>query len=284
MSRNVLGRGLGALIPQDSAETSEPGSYRRVPLSMITPNPMQPRTAFDDEALTGLADSIKANGVIQPLVVRRNGAGYVLIAGERRYRAAGLAGLADVPAVVVDQVDDTRMLEMALVENIQREDLNPLEAADAYHRLIEECGLTQQQMAERVGKSRTAITNTLRLRSLPMPVKQMLRSGKLTEGHARNLLSLGSETAMLEMAERIVSGTLSVRQTEAATRSTTLKKRRLVPKRKAPALAEAESHLKQVLGTAVRIIPGLKTGRIEVDYYGDDDLHRILELLQRIEA
>lgn len=284
MSKLVLGKGLGALIPTEdpSATPTATGSYRMLSLDQIQPNPMQPRHEFDQERLTELAESLKQNGMMQPLVVRQNGNGFMLIAGERRFRAARLAGLTQAPVIINDVDDDVRMLELALVENIQREDLNSLELATAYRRLIEQCGLTQQDLSTRVNKSRTAVTNTLRLLTLPASVQEMVRRGELTEGHARAILSLSSENEMIATAQRIIASGMSVRATEEV--ATRIKKRRLVPKRKLPAISEIETHLKQVLGTSVKITPGLKRGRIEIEYYGDDDLERLLELFRKMTA
>ncbi len=285
MSKLVLGKGLGALIPTEdpsAATTASAGSYRMVALDQIQPNPMQPRHEFDTERLTELADSLKTNGMMQPLVVKQNGSGFILIAGERRFRAAKIAGLTQVPVIINDVDDDVRMLELALVENIQREDLNPLELAVAYRRLIEQCGLTQQDLSTRVNKSRTAVTNTLRLLTLPASVQDMVRRGELTEGHARAILSLASENEMIATARRIIEGGMSVRATEEV--ATRIKKRRLVPKRKIPAISEIETYLKHVLGTSVKITPGLKRGRIEIEYYGDDDLERLVELFRTMTA
>ena len=282
MSKQALGKGLSALIPDREETSTHDNQYRVVDLERIAPNPLQPRRTFPREGLEELAASLKANGVVQPLVVRRSGGGYTIVAGERRYRAAKLAGLTQVPTVVMDEIDDVRMLELALVENIHREDLNPLELADAYHRLITQCGLTQQQLAERVGRSRAAVANHLRLLNLTDSIKRLVADGKLTEGHARAMLALDSEARMLELADRIVSGTLTVRDTEKATKRP--KRRRLVVKRKAPGVAEMEADLKGRLATAVKIIPGLKKGRIEIDYYNDDDLDRLWQLFRQIEA
>lgn len=281
MSKIALGRGLGALIPQDEKNESTTKAYNSIPLEQIAPNPMQPRTDFSQERLCELADSLKRDGLIQPLAVVKAESGYTIVAGERRYRAAIMAGLKEVPAIVMESVDDTRLLELALVENIQREDLNPIELAEAYRRLIDKCGLTQQQMSDKIGKSRTAIANQLRLLGLPDKIKQYVRDGKLTEGHARSILSLATEPEMLRMAESIMSGALSVRDVEKQVRKK--RGRKLVIKRHAPVMAEAETYLKQLLGTSVRIVPGLKKSRIEIDYFGDDDLDRLYDLFRRIE-
>jgi len=282
MSKQVLGKGLSALIPADESSSVDHVHYRNIPLDQIAPNPMQPRQTFDKERLTELAESLKVNGIIQPLVVRRNGAGYTIVAGERRYRAAHLAALARVPAVIMDDIDDIRTLELALVENIHREDLNPLELAEAYRRLIDKCGLTQNDLAVRVGRSRAAVANHLRLLALPDSIKRLIADGRLTEGHARAILALDNEAQMLETADRIVSNSLSVREVEKST-AHKRRKRRLIPKRLHPALVEMEADLKRRLATSVKIIPGLKRGRLEIEYYGDEDLDRLWQLFRKIE-
>ncbi len=283
MSKQVLGKGLSALIPAEEDTSVNKVQYRNIPLDQIAPNPMQPRQTFNKERLAELAESLKTNGVVQPLVVRRNGAGFTIVAGERRYRAAHLAALAQVPAVIMDDIDDVRTLELALVENIHREDLNPLELAEAYRRLIDKCGLTQNDLAVRVGRSRAAVANHLRLLSLPDSIKRLIGDGRLSEGHARAILSLDNEAQMLETADRIMSNSLSVREVEQTT-SRKRKKRRLIPKRLHPALAEMEADLKRRLATSVKIIPGLKRGRLEIEYYGDDDLDRLWQLFRKIES
>lgn len=282
MSKIVLGKGLGALIPSDEAVADDDRQLRNMPLDRLKPNPFQPRQDFDQEALEELAESLKRNGLMQPLVIRKDGSEFTIIAGERRFRAARLAGLEQVPVIVMDEVDDATMLELALVENLQREDLNPLETADAYRTLIEKCGLTQGQLAQRVGKSRTSVTNSLRLLGLPDQIKRYIRQGKISEGHARAILALESEEERVNLADRIINDSLSVRETER--RTSRSRKRKLVPKRKLPALAEAESRLKQLLGTSVKIVPGLKRGRIEIEYYSDDDLDRLLDLFNTMRS
>ncbi len=279
MSKVVLGKGLEALIPGVSKAQSEEKKFRMVPLERLSPNPMQPRRDFDETRLLELAGSFKRDGIMQPLVVRQEGSGYTIIAGERRFRAARMADLKQVPVLLMDDVDDVHMLELALVENLQREDLNPIEAAEGYRVLIEKCGLTQAQLAARISKSRTAVTNLLRLLSLPDEIKEMVRTGKLTEGHARAILAFDNETEQLRMAERIVSDALTVRDVES--RAGRVRKRRLVPRRKNPAVVEAESFLRQLLGTSVKIHRGLKRGRIEIEYYSDDDLDRLLDLFRK---
>ncbi len=280
MSKVVLGKGIEALIPGESNVAVGDSRQRMVSLDQLAPNPMQPRRDFNETSLQQLAESFKLHGVVQPLVVKPDGAAYVIIAGERRFRAAQLAGMSEVPVVLRDDMDDTGMLELALVENLQREDLNAIETAEGYHTLIDKCGLTQGQLATRVGKSRVAVTNLLRLLSLPERIKMMLREGRLTEGHARAILSFESEAEMLKQAQRIVEESLSVRDVERRAGHT--RRRRLQPKRRLPALVEAETFLKRTLGTSVKIHHGLKRKKIEIDYYSDEDLDRLLELFQRI--
>lgn len=281
MGKIALGRGLEALIPTGApAGSRADGELRALPLDQIAPNPYQPRKEFDNDKLAELAESFKTRGMLQPILVKKEGAGYQLVAGERRFRAARMAGLTTAPALVLENIDATEMLQLALIENLQRENLNPIETAQAYQSLIDQCGLTQAQLSERVGKNRASVANTLRLLSLPENIKNLIAEGKLTEGHARAILSV-ADTAMRDrIAHRILSETLSVRQAEGLARTT--KRRRLIVKRKPPTIEEAETFLKQTLGTAVRIIPGLKKGRIEVEYYGDEDLNRLLDLMRKI--
>ncbi len=281
--RVVLGRGLDALIPhkdQNEVQEALEHKFKMVAINHIKPNPMQPRRAFEEKALNELAESFKQNGIMQPLVVTQSGDEYIIIAGERRLRAAKLAGLTELPVVLMDDTDDVRRLELALVENIQRENLNPIEVAQAYKMLLEKCGLTQEQLSEKVNKSRSAVTNNLRLLTLPISIQILVRDYKISEGHARAILSLENEHERLNMAESILKGSWSVRETEEKTRS---KKRRLIPKRQDMMLSEFENSLRQILGTAVKIYPGLKRGKIEIEYYGNNDLERIMALLKKIQ-
>jgi len=282
MSKIVLGKGLGALIPDSANATAVENKYRMVGLESIAPNPMQPRREFDEAGLSQLAASLKKDGLMQPLVVRHNGSGYTIIAGERRFRAAKLAGFTQVPVVLMDESDDYRLLQLALVENLQREDLNPMEVAEALRSLLEKGNLTQNEVAVQVGKSRASVANLLRLLTLPESIQQMLRDGRLSEGHARAILALGNDEERLRLAEQIMADQLSVRAAERTARQK--KKRKLIPKRKIPALVEVENYLKGLLGTSVKVHPGLKRGRIEVEYYTDEDLDRLLELFRRIEV
>jgi ParB family chromosome partitioning protein len=283
MNKVVLGKGLGALIPTGEQASPIQSKYRSISIDKIAPNPFQPRRDFSEESLRELSASLREHGLMQPIVVTTNGSGYTIVAGERRFRASQLAGFADVPVVVLDDIDNNKMLELALVENIQREDLNPIEVAEAYKTLLDKCGLTQYELAEKVGKSRSGVANLLRLLTLPEKIKGMLRAGQLTEGHARTLLSYSNETEMLIMADRMANGTMTVRQAEQAAPVTKTKKRRLVPTRKMPMIQEIETNLKRLLMTSVKIHPSLKGGRIEIDYYSDEDLTRIIDLMRRIE-
>jgi ParB family chromosome partitioning protein len=281
MGKIALGRGLEALIPTGAVDGSHPnGELRSLPLDKIGPNPFQPRKSFDQDKLAGLAESFKVRGMLQPILVKKDGAGFLLVAGERRYRAAKIAALDTVPAIILEDISDTDMLQLALIENIQRENLNPIEAAQAFQSLVDTCGLTQAQLAERVGKNRASVANTLRLLTLPERIKDLIAEGRLSEGHARAILSVSSAEMQDRIAQRIINETLSVRQTEGLSRQ--VKRRRLVVKRKPPSIEEAETFLKHTLGTAVKIVPGLKKSRIEIEYYGNEDLNRILDLVRKI--
>ncbi|MFP4031907.1 MAG: ParB/RepB/Spo0J family partition protein [Desulfococcaceae bacterium] len=280
----ALGRGLGALIPAaDPAEEAAGRDFQLCELDRISPNRYQPRRRFPQAELEELSRSIAEQGVIQPLIVRRNPDGYELVAGERRLRAARMAGLERVP-VVIKPLTDAQVLEMALVENIQRADLNPVEEAEAYHRLMTEFDLTQERVADRVGKSRSAVANFLRLRGLPDPVREALAEGRLTMGHAKALLGVESPARQLELARRVLEKGLSVRETE-----------RLAARLRAPAPADEVpdpepdsetihlNHLAEDLarrfGTRVKIQRRGQKGRVELEFYNDDDLDRLLRLL-----
>jgi ParB family transcriptional regulator, chromosome partitioning protein len=281
--RGGLGRGLSALIP--GAETAEEVSgFLEVPVNAIAPNPKQPRTHFDDEALAGLATSIREVGILQPLVVRRTTEGrYELIAGERRLRAARAAGLPVVPVVLRDSGDDA-LLRDALIENIHREDLNPIEQAEAFKALLGELGLKQEELADRVGVSRSHIANTIRLLALPLEVQQLLTDDKITAGHARALLSLGDKEAMASLALRIAAQDLSVRQTEEAVRRFVEAPTTVRPAAKPaddagrddPNLSEVEEILSEQLATRVSIQMGAKRGKVVIEFGSADDLERIV--------
>jgi ParB family chromosome partitioning protein len=248
-----------------------------VPVDTIRPNPYQPRMVFEEEALAELTASIRQSGLIQPLVVRADGDGhYELIAGERRFQASRRAGLEEVP-VVVRPASRREMLELAMVENLQREDLNPVEEAEAYQRLATEFGLTQEEIATRVGKSRSAVTNALRLLTLPEEVLDDLSAGTLTAGHARAILALPENKERLRLAQEIKRKGLSVRQVEERSRDKT-KTKPTARKRSHPALEAWEERLRNHYGTQVRIVGGLARGRVEISYFNEEDLERILEL------
>ena len=279
-----LGRGLGALIDDFSVPAAQE-QITVLPLQKIEPNPKQPRRTFDPEALQSLADSIAEHGVVQPLAVRDAGNGYYqIIAGERRWRAARLAGLTELPVVVLD-ADDRTVMELALIENLQRQDLNPMEEAEGYRVLIEEYGLTQEQAAARVGKSRPAVTNALRLLALPDEVRAMVEEGTLSAGHARAVLTLNSQRLQKAAAQKIIALRLSVRQAEAMCKRMAAEEK---PKKEKPALTvdyvgECEKALTKQLGRKVRIVSGKRKGRFELEFYGQDDLQRLYELLLAIE-
>lgn len=279
-----LGRGLGALIDDFSVPAAQE-QITVLPLQKIEPNPKQPRRTFDPEALQSLADSIAEHGVVQPLAVRDAGNGYYqIIAGERRWRAARLAGLTELPVVVLD-ADDRTVMELALIENLQRQDLNPMEEAEGYRVLIEEYGLTQEQAAARVGKSRPAVTNALRLLALPDEVRAMVEEGTLSAGHARAVLTLNSQRLQKAAAQKIIALRLSVRQAEAMCKRMAAEEK---PKKVKPALTvdyvgECEKALTKQLGRKVRIVSGKRKGRFELEFYGQDDLQRLYELLLAIE-
>jgi len=279
MHRKALGRGLDALIPVSSPTATEelaPGA-RELPISEIGSNPFQPRSRFEDDAIRELAASIKATGVLQPVLVRGLGRdGYQLVAGERRLRAASLAGLETIPAVV-REVDDREMLELALVENVQREDLNPIEEAKAYNTLATKLGMTHDQISERVGKQRASITNALRLLVLPPAVQDMVSRGTLTAGHARALLSLESGGDQLAASRYVQSKGFSVRRTESYVRRKLRRHHSRPPGARLAGLMEWENKLQQKFSTHVSISPKRKGGKVEFEYYGQEDLERLLE-------
>jgi ParB family chromosome partitioning protein len=282
MNRKALGRGLGALLSTDSTVDlgAEPS---QVDLNSIVPGAMQPRTNFDEAALDRLADSIKTHGIVQPLLVRRRGDGFELIAGERRWRAAKMAGLERVPVLVKD-VADKDLLEIALIENIQREDLNPIEEAQAYKRLIENVGLTQEALATRVGRDRSYITNYLRLLRLPDDLQQLVKEGQLSTGHARTILGVSQEDLQRRLARQVIEQGLSVRATEQLVQRAAVDRPPRMPRTPQavdPNIRAAETKLRRALGTQVRIIQlgSEGHGRVEISFYNTRDLDRIYELL-----
>ncbi len=298
-----LGKGLGALLPsiefsekgfkfqpeeQEDIETH--GSIPLIEISKIKANPYQPRKDFDKQALEDLKKSIIEHGVIQPVTVRRSVDGYELIAGERRFRASKEAGFDKIPAYIVDIREGSTMLEIALIENVQREDLNPIEIANGYYRLIEECNLTQEQLAEKVGKDRTTITNFLRLLRLPEKIQESLRNKELSMGHARTLLALSDQSDMIFAWKEVIDKHLSVRATESLVKNITTGKKKVKNKKPDPKtfftpkeayiITNNEDKLRHIYGTQVKVTPkSQETGVIELEWYSKEELERLLELL-----
>jgi len=289
-TRKALGKGLSALLPPrtqtapaSSPETGASGTARQLPIASVDPNPLQPRAQFDQIRISELAESIRVNGIIQPLIVRRHGDRYQLVAGERRLRAAKLAGLADVPVVVQDFADD-QLLQLALIENIQREDLNPIETAQAFERLASDLGLTHEEIAHRTGKDRTTITNLIRLLRLPEPIQLLLAERRLHMGHARAILGLPNEEKQIEVANRAAAHGQSVRDVERIVRRLTDERQPSQPEPQAqdPNVKAAVKQLEEALGTRVRIVEKSdQRGRIEIEYYSQDDLQRIYGLIAK---
>ena len=283
-SQKGLGKGLGALLGDFSEEPLEKSAYQLLPIYKVEPNPDQPRQDFDEEELQALADSITVHGIIQPLTVREMPNGYYqIIAGERRWRAARMANLSDVPAVIIE-ADDKKAMELALIENLQRQDLNPLEEALGYQKLMNEYGLTQEEAAGRVGKSRPAVANALRLLGLCPEVQERVRKGELSAGHARAILQLKSEKKQQEAAQKIVALGLSVRQAELLCKNMS---KEPVPQKKevfaVDYVAECEKSLSKHLGRGVKIVNGKRKGRFELEFYGQEDLQNLLDALMKIQ-
>jgi ParB family transcriptional regulator, chromosome partitioning protein len=298
-TRKALGKGLSALLPQRptappslSTQPAAPhapppdqrGTVRDVPATDIDPNPLQPRAQFDQGRIDELAESIRSNGIIQPLIVRRHGDRFQLVAGERRLRAAKVAGLTQVPVVIQDFADD-QLLQLALIENIQREDLNPIETAHAFERLANDLGLTHEEIAHRTGKDRATITNLLRLLRLPEPIQLLLAERRLHMGHARAILGVPNEEKQLEIANRAAAHGQSVRDVERIVRRITEERPAAdadAEKPQDPNVKAAAGQLQEILGTRVRIVEKTEQrGRIEIDYYSQDDLQRLYLLIAR---
>ena len=279
--RKALGKGLGALFPTRAAPgvapAAAPESTGRISIELIDPNPVQPRRVFQADSLHQLSDSILQHGIIQPLVVRPSGIRYQLVAGERRWRAAKIAGLKEVPAVV-QEISDDRLLEITLIENVQREDLNPIELAMAFDRMARELNLNHEEIGSRTGKDRSTIANSIRLLQLPADIQQLVAERRLSAGHARSLLALQDEETQRKLAEKIVAQGLSVRQVERMTKRMT-EPRDPSSDTETPAdpnVKAAIVEMERVLGTKVRIVEkGERRGRIEIEYYSGDDLDRI---------
>lgn len=282
-SQKGLGKGLGALFEDYMEEPHEKSPYQLLPIHKIEPNRDQPRQDFDEEELSALAQSISTHGIIQPLTVRELKSGYYqIIAGERRWRAARMAGLTEIPAVIME-ADDKKVLELALIENLQRQDLNPVEEALGYQSLMEDFGLTQEETAQRVGKSRPAVANSLRLLGLCPEVLEMLRCGKLSAGHARAVLSLKTEKQQKDAAQKIAALGLSVRQAELLCKNMT---REPAPEKPVTFavdyIGECEKQLSKHLNRGVKIVNGKRKGRFELEFYGQEDLQALLDALMKL--
>ena len=285
-SNKGLGKGLGALLGDFEEITAEKSAYQLLPIYKVEPNPDQPRRDFDEEELQALADSIGEHGIIQPLTVRELKSGYYqIIAGERRWRAARLANLSEVPVVIIE-ADDKKAMELALIENLQRQDLNPVEEALGYRSLMEDYGLTQEDAAKRVGKSRPAVANALRLLGLHPEVLDKVRTGALSAGHARAVLTVKNEKKQLAAAQKIIALGLSVRQAELLCRN--MAKEFPAPKEepvtlKVDYVAECEKQLSKQLGRGVKIVNGKRKGRFELEFYGQEDLEILLNALMKLQ-
>ncbi|MDV2684709.1 ParB/RepB/Spo0J family partition protein [Alkalihalophilus lindianensis] len=274
-----LGKGLQAFFPENNEQQDQ---VQEMAINELRPNPYQPRKLFSDKAISELADSIKSHGILQPIIARKSIKGYEIVVGERRYRAAQKAGLKTVP-VVVRELDEQKMMELALIENLQREDLNPIEEAMAYEKLMEHLNYTQEQLASRLGMSRPHIANHIRLLQLPKVVQEFISQGTLSMGHGRALLGVKDKQKLSILIEKIIEDRLSVREVEElvnqlndrVSRETSRKKIQLTPQ-----LKEHQDYLRSRFGTSVSIKPGKNKGKIEIDYFSEDDLERILTLLQ----
>ena len=282
-SQKGLGKGLGALLGDFMEEPQEKSPYQLLPLHKVEPNRSQPRQDFDEEELQALSESIRTHGIIQPLTVRELENGYYqIIAGERRWRAARMAGLSEIPAVIME-ADDRKTMELALIENLQRQDLNPVEEALGYQTLMESYGLTQEDAAARVGKSRPAVANALRLLNLCPDVLEQLRSGALSAGHARAVLSLKTEKQQKEAAQKIIALGLSVRQAELLCKNMTKESRPAAPQQlRIDYIGECEKSLSKQLGRGVKIVNGKRKGRFELEFYGQEDLQNLLDALMKL--
>ena len=278
-----LGKGLNAIIGADLvSEVSDRPRAVEIPVDRLSPNPFQPRRSFTEEGLEQLADSIRHHGILQPIVVRPSGDGYQLIAGERRWRAAQIAGLQRIPAVV-RELDDPSMVQVALIENLQREDLNPIEEASAYRRLMDEFNMTQEQLSSTIGRSRPAIANAVRLLNLPTEIQRAVEERKLSEGHARCLLAISDQEDQLKVAAQIIANGLNVRQAEELVRGTTRDvSRETIRKRTSeddPDAVRLTQRLGERLGTRVKLSGSVRKGKLEIEYYSTEDLDRILEII-----
>lgn len=280
VKKRGLGKGLSALISEDLLvdENSEKEAVEYIDINLISPNKNQPRKNIDKKALAELADSIKAHGLIQPIIIRKVGKKYEIIAGERRWRASKIAGLEEIPCIIKD-IDDKVSSKYALIENIQREDLNPIEEAIAYKKLMEDYDLTQEELAKELGKSRSYIANTVRLLNLHEKVIEYISKGQLTAGHGKALLSIKDKEKQLQVAEEIIKKGLNVRDVENISNKKDKKKDK---DKKEPYIIEVEENLMRILGTKVNLVQGKKKGKIEIEYYGNEDLERIIDILKGV--
>ena len=283
-SNKGLGKGLGALLGDFEEETRENSPYKLLPIHKVEPNRNQPRQDFDEEELEALSESLATHGILQPLTVRELDSGYYqIIAGERRWRAARMAGLTEVPVVVIE-ADDKKAMELALIENLQRQDLNPVEEALGYQSLMTDFGLTQEDTAQRVGKSRPAVANALRLLNLSDTILEKVRDGSLSAGHARALLSVKSEKKQQEAMQKIIALGLSVRQAELLCKNMTKEPAPEKPvSLKVDYVSECEKSLSKHLGRGVKIVNGKRKGRFELEFYGEEDLQVLLDTLMKIQ-
>lgn len=278
MIKKGLGKGLGALI---AADENDAGGVRELKINEIEPNTNQPRKSFDDEKLQQLADSIKKHGIVQPIIVKKENDTYRIVAGERRWRAARLAGLSTVP-VIIKELSNRQVMEVALIENLQREDLNPVEEAEAYERLMKEYDMTQEEISNTVGKSRPAIANSLRLLNLTEKVKEYLIRGDLTSGHARALLAIEDKEIQEKAAKEIIEKKFNVRDTEKLVKRYLTKRIDRTPKKLNEELIEIEERFKDIFGTKVKLVDNNKKGKIMIEYYSTEELDRIIELIYSI--
>ena len=277
--KNALGRGLGALIPEMVDESNDVSGIKEIDINEISPADDQPRKNFDEEKIQKLAESIKQHGILQPILVKRDGKYYKIIAGERRWRAARIAGLKTVP-IIEKELTERETMEISLIENLQREDLNPIEEASAYKKLMDDFNMTQEDIAERVGKSRPAITNSIRLLNLDERVLNYLIDGTISGGHGKVLASIGDKNLQYEISKKIIDEGLNVRQTEKLIKKIEGKKdnkEKII--RKEVYIKDMEDRLKNYFGTKVTINKGRKKGKIEIEYYSKDDLERIVDML-----
>jgi ParB family chromosome partitioning protein len=277
-----LGKGIGALFPTETLDSLQnEDQVEKIPLQKLVANPFQPRKLFDEETIGELAQSIREHGIIQPIVVRKKGKKYEIVVGERRFRAAKMAQLEEIPAIVKDMTEE-QMMELAILENLQREDLTPIEEAEAYQSLIEKLNFTQEDLANRLGKSRPHITNTIRLLQLPEEVRAMVNEGSLSMGHGRALLGLKNKKRIPELATKVVKNALNVRQLEALIKqlNENVSRETNKPVKKDIFVQATESQLREYFGTNVQIKKTKNKGKIEIEFYSEDDLERILEILQ----